>query len=599
MKLNTKVELLAPAKNKETAIAAINYGADAVYIGASDFGARQNAANSFDDIKEIVEYAHKFNVKVHVTLNTILSDDELKKAVELIKRLYEIKVDAIIVQDMGIFKLAIDEKLPPIEIHASTQCDNRTLQKVKFFQNMGVKRVILARELSLIEIEKICKEVKNNNFNSNMEIETFIHGALCVSYSGQCYLSASVGNRSANKGECAQACRKKYTLVDEDGKIYAKEKYLLSLKDFNASHHIEKLINAGVKSFKIEGRLKDINYVKNVTAYYRKEIDKYADKTSSGKIFCDFEPDLNKSFNRGFTDYFLSGTVRNKNIYNFETPKSMGEKIAKVLKTETNAFYIKGAELNAQDGLCYIADGELCGCLVNKAEGNKIYPNNLGKIKTGTVIYRNFNSKFDKELENSKTKRRISVDFVYENESLTVIDEDANTVKIGIPYNEAPKNPEKMNETFKTQLTKTGESEFFVNLVQIKSQVGFMPISSINEIRRNILEKLMQERIKNYNPSVQEKLRYAEFPLKSYDYRANVYNETAKAFYKNCGCEICEFSPEKTRHYDNKELMRTKHCLKFAFDMCKLSKKFYLIDEKGKKYKLNFDCKNCQMTVTE
>lgn len=599
MKLNTKVELLAPAKNKETAIAAINYGADAVYIGASDFGARQNAANSFDDIKEIVEYAHKFNVKVHVTMNTILSDDELKNAAELIKRLYEIKVDAIIVQDMGIFKLAIDRKLPPIEIHASTQCDNRTLQKVKFFQNMGVKRVILARELSLEEIEKICKEVKNNDFNSDMEIETFIHGAICVSYSGQCYLSASIGNRSANKGECAQACRKKYTLIDEDGKIYAKEKYLLSLKDFNASRHIEKLINAGVKSFKIEGRLKDINYVKNVTAYYRKEIDKYAGKTSSGKVFCDFEPDLNKSFNRGFTDYFLSGTGRNKNIYNFETPKSIGEKIGKVLKTETNAFYIKGAELNAQDGLCYITDGELCGCLVNKAEGDKIYPNNFGKIKTGTVIYRNFNSKFDKELENSKTKRRISVDFVYENESLTVIDENSNTVKIDIPYNEAPKNPERMNETFKAQLIKTGESEFFVHLVQIKSQIGFMPISSINEIRRNILEKLMQERIKNYNHSVQEKLRYAEFPLKSYDYRANVYNETAKTFYKNCGCEICEFSPEKTRNYDSKELMRTKHCLKFAFDMCKLSKKLYLIDEKGKKYKLNFDCKNCQMTVTE
>lgn len=599
MKLNTKVELLAPAKNKETAIAAIHSGADAVYIGASDFGARQNASNSLDDIKEIVHYAHKFNVKVHVTMNTILSDDELNKAAELIKKLYEIKVDAIIVQDMGIFELAIEGKLPPIEIHASTQCDNRTLEKVKFFQNIGVKRVILAREFSLEEIEKICKEVKNNDFNSDMEIETFIHGALCVSYSGQCYLSASVGNRSANRGECAQACRKKYTLVDGDGKIYAKEKYLLSLKDFNASRHIEKLIKAGVKSFKIEGRLKDINYVKNVTAYYRKEIDKFAGKTSSGKVFCDFEPDLNKSFNRGFTDYFLNVAGRNKNIYNFETPKSIGEKIGNVLKTETNAFYIKGAKLNAQDGLCYIADGKLCGCLVNKAEGDKIYPNNFGKIKTGTVIYRNFNSKFDKELENSKTKRRISVDFVYGNDSLTVIDEDGNTVKIDIPFSETPKNAEKMNETFKAQLTKTGESEFFVNSVQIKNQVGFMPISSINEIRRNILEKLIKERIKNYKPLFQEKLRYTEFPLKSYDYRANVYNETAKIFYKNCGCEICEFAPEKTRNFKDKELMRTKHCLKYAFDMCKSSKKLYIIDEKGKKYKLGFDCKNCQMTISD
>ena len=238
-----KVELLAPAKDKKTAITAINSGCDAIYIGASNFGARKKVPNSLEDIKEIVDYAHKFYVKVHVTVNTILTDDEILKAKELIQKLYDIGVDAIIVQDMGIFKLAIDNKLPPIALHASTQCDNRDLEKVKFFDDMGVSRVILARELSLEKIKEICA-------NTNAEIETFIHGALCVSYSGQCYFSHYIGGRSANRGECAQACRKKYTLVDENGNIIAKDKYLLSMKDFNASRHLESLIDAGVKSFK-------------------------------------------------------------------------------------------------------------------------------------------------------------------------------------------------------------------------------------------------------------------------------------------------------------------------------------------------------------
>ena len=304
------VELLAPARDKKTAIAAINYGCDAIYIGAQNFGARKKVPNSLEDIKEIVDYAHKFYVKVHVTVNTILTDDEIIEAQKLIQKLYDIGVDAIIVQDMGIFKLAVEGKLPPIPLHASTQCDNRFLEKIKFFDEMGVSRIILARELSLEQIEQICKD-------TSAEIETFVHGALCVSYSGQCYLSYYIGGRSANRGECAQACRKKYSLVDENGNIIAKDKYLLSMKDFNASKHLKSLINSGVKSFKIEGRLKDENYVKNVVAYYRNQIDKLASKTSSGRIFYDFEPDVRKSFNRGFTDYFLDGRGR---CFNFESP---------------------------------------------------------------------------------------------------------------------------------------------------------------------------------------------------------------------------------------------------------------------------------------
>lgn len=608
MKLNREVELLAPAKDKETAIAAINSGADAIYIGANKFGARQNASNSIEDIKEIINYAHLFNVRVHVTLNTILSDDELVKSIELINKLYEIGVDAIIVQDMGIFDYAIKSKLPPIEIHASTQCDNRTLEKVLFFQKMGVKRVILARELSIEKIEEICNAVKTSDFNSEMEIETFIHGALCVSYSGQCYLSESIGNRSANRGECAQPCRKKYTLIDEDGKIYAKDKYLLSLKDFNGSKHLEKLINAGVKSFKIEGRLKDINYVKNVIAYYRKEIDKYAKKTSSGEIFLDFEPDVNKSFNRGFTDYFLTSTGTNtqiprkdrtKNIYNFNTPKSLGEKIGKIKKLGKDFFIIEHATLSPQDGLCYFVGEELAGCLVNKVEGNKIFPNNMDKIQIGTLIYRNQNNKFEKELQNSKTKRRLAINFTFKNGVLTAFDEDKISVQTKLENLEPAKNPDKMKETFKTQLSKTGESNFYVKSVEIQDKIGFMPVSAINELRRKLLENLEQERLKNYSPLTQGELNYAKFPLEKYDYRANILNTTAKEFYKNCNCEITEFAPEKTKNYACKNLMRTKHCLKFAFDICKSPKKLYLIDEKGKKYSLNFDCKNCEMTISE
>lgn len=606
MRQNKKIELLAPAKDKETAFAAINSGADAVYIGAVKFGARQNASNSLDDVKEIVDFAHIFNVRVHVTINTILTDDELESSIDLINKLYRIGVDAIIVQDMGIFDLAVRKKIPPIEIHASTQCDNRTLEKVKFFQQMGVRRVILARELSLEQIEKICAEVKKSDFNPDMEIETFIHGALCVSYSGQCYLSASIGGRSANRGECAQPCRKKYSLISEDGKVYAKDKYLLSLKDFNASKHIERLIRAGVKSFKIEGRLKSENYVKNVVSYYRKEIDKFASKTSSGEIFSDFEPDLNRTFNRGFTDYFLNTAKnstsaerkdRTKNIYCFDTPKSIGEKIGKVEKIGNNYIVIKNVDLNPQDGLCYFTDDGLLGCLVNKVENGKIFLNSTDKIKIGTVIYRNFDSKFDRELKISKIKRRLKVDFVFENNILTATDEDKNSVKLEINVTEPAKNSEKMKETFKNQLLKTGTSNFYVSNVEIRDCLGFLPVSAINEIRRNILKKLEMERVKNYVSMSENQLKYTEFIFKTHDYRANVLNDRAKDFYEKCKCEITEFAPEKTKNFSQKELMRTKHCLKFSFDICKSKEQLYLVDEKGGKYKLSFDCKNCEMIV--
>ncbi len=584
-----RTELLAPAKDKETAIIAINSGADAVYIGAPAFGARQAASNSLEDIKELVAYAHKFNVKVYVTINTILKDCELEQAKTIIEKLYEIGVDAVIIQDMGILKLAIENKLPPIVLHASTQCNNRTLDKVKFFENIGVSRVILARELSVEQIREICK-------NTNIEIETFIHGALCVSYSGQCYLSCSIGGRSANRGECAQPCRKKYSLVDDRGNIIAKDQHLLSLKDFNASKYLSDLVNCGVKSFKIEGRLKDSNYVRNVTAYYRQELDKISEKTSSGKIFFDFEPDTSKSFNRGFTSYFLA---KRENCFNFKSPKMRGEKIGKIKKSGSGWFELdnKSDKLNAQDGICYFDENELKGCLINKISGGRIYLNKKILINSGSLIYRNFDIKFDSILNNSKTVRKIGVKIIYSGHKLTAIDEDENTVSCDIKFFDQPKNPEKMKTTFINQLQKTGESEFYVEDILIKEEIPFMPVSEVNRVRRNLLEKIIDERLKNYKKEIQKPLKFAPFVNSDLDYRGNVYNIQAKEFYEKCGCTVSELALEAQNKFSQKELMRTKHCIRYAFGMCKSPKSLYLIDEKGKKYKLKFDCKNCEMVV--
>lgn len=584
-----KVELLAPAKNLETAIAAINSGADAIYIGANNFGARKNAPNSLDDIKKLVEYAHLFYVRIHVVINTILNDSELTEAVKLVENLYNIGVDAIIVQDMGLINLAIQGKLPPIQIHASTQCNNRTLEKVKFFDKLGVSRVILARELSEAQIADICNEV-------SCELETFVHGALCVSYSGQCYFSYANGGRSANRGECAQPCRKKYSLIDENGKIILKDKYLLSLKDFNASESLQNLVNFGVKSFKIEGRLKDINYVKNVVAYYNNELNKYASRTSSGKVFLDFEPNVDKTFNRGYTDYFLT---RRTQCFNFLSPKSRGEKIGKIKRIFHNYFEID-ADLHPQDGLCFIKEGEMTGFLVNKVEGNKIYPNKMDGLKTGTLLYRNYNSLFEKKLQNSKTVRKIAVSFLLKNGLIIVRDEDNNTIQLLLPIGEPPKDINKMKETLISQLRKTGDTPYYVSDINIADDnISFLPVSKINELRREILSLLSKERLTNFVRLSQKPINYSAFPDVKIDYHGNVFNIEAKKFYEECNCNVIEPAIETSQKVPaGIELMRTKHCLKFAAGLCSQPcKKLYLVDHKGKKYPLKFDCKNCEMVV--
>lgn len=583
------VELLAPAKNLETAIAAINSGADAIYIGATDFGARKNAPNSLEDIEKLVKFAHIFNVSIYVVINTILNNKELDNAIDLVKNLYNIGVDAIIVQDMGLLKAAIDGKLPPIEIHASTQCNTRTLEKAKFFDSLGFARVILARELSIDKIAEICQ-------NTSCDIETFIHGALCVSYSGQCYLSFANGGRSANRGECAQPCRKKYSLVDESGKVLLKDKYLLSLKDFNASENIEKLINCGVKSFKIEGRLKDISYVRNVTAYYNNLINKYANRTSSGKVFLDFEPNVYKTFNRGYTSYFLNGREQ---CFNFTSPKSKGEKIGKILRMYNNSFEID-ADLHSQDGICFMNNGEMTGFLVNKVEGHRVYPNKMDGLKTGLILYRNFDSKFEKQLETSKTVRKIGVSIIIENSKIIAIDEDSNSVNINLPDGEIAQNIEKLKQNYASQFNKMGDSNFYLRNIKIlDDNLKFIPVSKMNELRRILLNMLSEERLRNYKRKPQKPISYAQFPEREIDYKGNVFNSEAENFYENCNCKVIEPALEAQQSIkSNIELMRTKHCLKFATGLCgKACKKLYLVDSKGKKYPLKFDCKNCEMVV--
>lgn len=576
-------ELLAPAKDKETAIAAIDCGADAIYIGAEAFGARQNASNSLEDIEDVVKYAHKFWVKVFVTVNTILTDEELEQAVKLVKKLDEMLVDAVIIQDMGLLKRLVDENLE-IPVHISTQCDNRDVEKVSFFRKMGVSRVVLARELSLNQIKEI------HDTNSDLELEAFVHGALCVSYSGQCYLSQYIGGRSANRGECAQPCRKKYSIETTDGEIIAKDIYALCLRDFNASAHLKEMIEAGIFSFKIEGRLKDSNYVKNITAYYRHELDKYSDKTSSGRSIYPFKPNPEKSFNRGFTDYFLKGRG---DCFNFLSPKSRGEYLGKIVEIKNGSFKIKTEKLiHPQDGLTNGTDG----FLVNKYENGYVYPNKSIKLKTGDLIYRNVDVEFEKLLA-QKVKRQIGVKVVFSNGKLILEDEDKISLSIEVSRGEPANNRQKMIETFRKQFSKTGDSDFYIMEFEILSELPFMPVSQINQLRRKSLDLLMQQRLENYKRQEQKEIRIQNYYKTEVDYRANVHNHFAKEFYEKSGTKVLEMAFETKPPSHQLELMRTKHCIKHALGLCKSPLDLVLRDEYGKVYPLRFDCTKCEMVV--
>ena len=586
-----RTELLAPAKDKETAIEAISCGADAVYIGASAFGARKNAANSLEDIEELILYAHKHWAKVYVTINTILNDSELDDAIDLIIKLDKAGADAILIQDLGLLERLMKLNLS-IPLHASTQCDNRDIKKIKFFKDIGLSRVVLARELSLEKIKEIHNKIPE------IELEAFVHGALCVSYSGQCYLSQYIGGRSANRGECAQPCRKKYKVIDESGKVYDYQ-YPLCLRDFNASENIQKMIDAGIYSFKIEGRLKDKGYVKNIVSYYRHELDRYSLKTSSGKSFINFIPDPERSFNRGFTDYFLNGRTK---CYNPISPKSMGKYIGQVQYTKNDKIYIKtDFILSPQDGLCFINNkNELEGFLINKVEKSDsevvIYPNKKTDIQKNVKLYRNFDIEFEKELQ-KEVKRKIAISIEVKNNVINIKDEDNIKISFKISSSEQAKNSEKMKESFVKQFSKTGESDFYVEDIKIESDLPFMPISEINKLRRKILQELTQKRLSEYKREIQRPLKHCNYYRNTLDYRANIHNQSAKEFYEKCNSIVNEFSLESSIPKHQIELMRTKHCIKYALNMCKSPINLHLSDEKGKTFPLKFDCKNCEMVV--
>ena len=601
-----KIELLAPARNLECGIEAINHGADAVYIGAPKFGARAAAVNSLEDIAALVEYAHLYNVRIYVTVNTILKEEELKETEEMIRELYRIGVDALIVQDMAIAKL----ELPPIPLHASTQMDNRTVDKVRFLRDAGFRQVVLARELSLREIGKIHEACPD------IPLEVFVHGALCVSYSGQCYVSQACFGRSANRGECAQFCRLPFSLVDAEGKMIAKDKHLLSLKDLNQSEELEALLDAGASSLKIEGRLKDVSYVKNVTAAYRQKLDaifarrKEYTRASSGKCRFDFKPQLDKSFSRGFTRYFLHG--RSKDIFSFDTPKSLGEEMGTMKESRGNYLTVAGVKsFSNGDGVCYLDEqGRLQGFRINRVDGNKLYPQEMPRIKPRTMLYRNFDQEFERILARKSSERKIAVCILLaENNfgfSLTMTDEDDNSVTLTLPRDREPaRTPQADN--LKNQLAKLGNTPFEAERIDIDfSENWFIPASVLSELRRQLVEQLIIARKVNYRRELAVwKPTTHTFPQQTLSYLGNVMNTRAASFYQDHGVKEVEPAYEK-QPVEAAVLMFCKHCLRYSMGWCPIHQRerspykepYYLVGTDGKKFRLSFDCKNCQMKVS-
>jgi len=609
--MKKKVEILAPAKNLYQGMAAINAGADAVYIGAPQFGARTNATNSVEDITELVRYAHLFKAHVFVVLNTILYDNELATCEKLIHELYHAGVDALIVQDMAIMEMNI----PPIIIHASTQANNRDPKHVKFLADAGMKRVVLARELNLDQIKDIAIE-------TDVELEFFVSGALCVAFSGNCYMSIAGGERSANRGSCAQNCRLPYNLIDGTGKTLIANSHLLSIKDLDLSDQIPNLIEAGITSFKIEGRLKDLVYVKNNVSYLRKKLDTFLEnndtfqKASSGRTFYNFEAEIDRSFNRGYTDYFVN--KRTEKIGSWDTPKSQGQVIGKVLEIKKNGYVIENADkLNNGDGLYFINEaGEADGAQINTITNGVAIPNIFKPIAIGTMIYRNADAEFNKLVEREDSAiRKISIQITFSETTtgfeLTVVDEDGhkNAVRLEATK-EVSKNGDGVIDNIKKNLSKTGNTPFIVDGIKIHfSENWFLPISKINEIRREALEQLIDIRVDEYH---KEEFQIGKtshpYPVQQLDFMYNVSNKMARAFYHRHGVTEIEKAFELQWDPGKSRVMTTKYCVKYELGKCPR----YQRDSMGEKvveplvlkhgeneYKLKFNCKPCEMEIWE
>lgn len=609
--MKKKVEILAPAKNLLQGMAAINAGADAVYIGAHLFGARSNATNSVGDIAELVQYAHLFKAKVFVVVNTILYDNEIETCQKLIHELYHIGVDALIVQDMAIMEM----DLPPIVIHASTQANNRTPEHVKFLADAGMKRAVLARELNLDQIRAI-------HSATDIELEFFVSGALCVSFSGNCYMSVANGERSANRGSCAQNCRLPYNLIDGNGTTLLTESHLLSIKDLDLSDQLPHLIEAGITSFKIEGRLKDLVYVKNNVSHLRKRLDAFLEgnehfeKASSGRTIYNFDSQMDKSFNRGYTDYFVN--KRKSKIGSWETPKSQGEYIGKLLGTEVNGYRIENSELlNNGDGLYFVnEEGHADGDRVNIIINGLVIPNNFRVLPIGTEIYRNHDASFTKLVEREDAViRKIGVNLQFTETTqgflLTAIDEDGHTSQIEMKTSkELTKTGESIEENIAKNLAKTGNTPFTVDELNINfSQAWFLPISKVNEVRREVLEQLMDIRVNEYHREETQIVKTEHpYPEENLDFTYNVSNKMARQFYHRHGVKEIEKAFELQWDPGKSRVMTTKYCVKYELGKCPI----YQRDTMGEKvkeplvlkqgeieYKLKFNCKPCEMEIWE
>jgi len=611
-----KIELLAPAKDLKCGIAAIAHGADAVYIGAQRFGARAAAGNSVEDIEQLCRYAHRYAAKVYVTVNTIIYDNELEDTRRLLDELKQAGVDAVLVQDMSLVPCS------PLLLHASTQTDNRTVEKVRWLRSLGFSRVVLARELSMAEIKAIHKAVPD------VELEVFVHGALCVSYSGQCYASQYCFGRSANRGECAQFCRLKFNLEDADGNTIDRNRYLLSLKDMCRIDHLEQLVDAGVTSFKIEGRLKDVTYVKNVVAAYSTRLNQIIEKSggrlaraSMGSATYTFTPNLKKTFNRGFTDYFLNG--RTPDIASPDTPKAIGEFVGKVKVISRRGIRVAGTSVFANgDGLCYVnGERELEGFRVNRVENNLLIPAKTPRsLRVGMSLYRNNDQLFEHELQKHTAERKIPVSLVLGETdrgfSLTmqVVGSEWDSPIVAMSFVDAEKQEAQtpQRDNYKRLLSRLGDTPFVADSIEFEpsSFSRFIPSSVIAALRRDACERLEEEigaamySHETTNADVEARPLTAP-PVAPLPYLYNISNRLAREFYEKCGAENTGEAFELKRPARNALIMQCRHCLRYSYGYCVKNggkrsmwkEPLRLVLPDGHRFPLQFDCKNCQMNV--
>ena len=606
---NRKIELLAPAKDYDTAVDAIDCGADAVYIGAGKFGARHSATNPIEDIARVAEYAHRYGVKVYATLNTLLFDDELEAAHAQALALIEAGVDALIVQDMAYWKMNL-----PIALHASTQTNCASTERVKFFEEMGFARAILERSLSKREIAEIRK-------STTIELEAFVHGAICVSQSGRCFFSRSTSERSGNRGECSQPCRLEYDLCNDKGETIIKSKHLLSVRDLDLSARLGEMIDLGITSFKIEGRLKDRTYVRNIVSLYRQLLDREiakrndVERSSVGRSTIEFEPNASRTFTRGAGEYLFDG--KRRGVASFDTPKAMGEKVGKIVKVDRRGIVLdRKHDLTTGDGVCFIVNGSLIGTNVVGVEGERTQLNRYDGVAVGVELFRNYNRLFSQAVERSRVKRTIAVDlhlrFEQDKIVLTATDETGCVGLSTAEYTyEEVRDVAKSEEALRRQLSRSGDTIFEVRNTEIES-IGFVPMSVVANLRREALANLEQSRLSNHSSEllsaslteVQNRRECkAQYPSKVLTPQDNVTNHLAREFYTECGVEEIAEGLDCRTSTIGEQVIISDYCIRREIGECLLEKPrlkgdLYLV-RGTKKYRLSFDCKACQMKIID